>query len=105
MSSLLSRFLCLAIAAALFLIACPTSAASRIPIVVKVLPSATDVDAEALRDAVAQELGAPVLAPDDPAATGAELLITVGEDHDRGELAVARRSAGGTLVRRVALPR
>ncbi len=96
-------------AAVLFALLCafvaPCAAAERVPIVITVLPSARHVDAEALRDAVSRDLGVEVLAPDDPAASSVALVITVGEDEARGELAVARRNGDNVLIRRVAIPR
>src|SRR5258706_2584342 len=93
----LSRF-AFASALLLTLLVARAAAAERVPIVITVLPSARHVDAEALRDAVSRDLGALVLAPDDPAAPSVPLVITVGEDESRGELAVARRNRDSVLV-------
>jgi hypothetical protein len=72
------------------------------PIVVQLRQDVPELEEDALRDAVARELGEPVLLEKDAGAPS--VTVTVEIHRDLGELVVQRRDATGTLERRVPLP-
>jgi hypothetical protein len=81
---------------------CSNLAAAHLPVAVQLRQDVPELDENALRDAVAGELGEPVLLEKD--ATAPAVTVTVEIHHDVGELVVERRDATGTLARRVPLP-
>jgi hypothetical protein len=87
--------------AALF-VASPAVAGESPTVAVQILPGAPEIDPDALRDAVARELGEPVLEGADAASAAFTLLVSI--DRQRGELVVERRDAVGGMSRRVPLP-
>jgi hypothetical protein len=74
-------------------------------LVLEVLPGAPEIDADALRQRVADEVGMRVVAPRGSTASPPEGLLLVGVLRETGELAVEYRRAGHeALTRRVPLP-
>ncbi len=90
------------VGASIALLWCRDLAAAHLPVVVQLRQDVPELDENALRDAVAGELGEPVLLEKD--ATAPSVTVTVEVHRDVGELVVERRDATGTLVRRVPLP-
>jgi hypothetical protein len=90
------------VGASIALLWCRTLAAAHLPVVVELRQDVSELDEGALRDAVARELGEPVLLEKD--ATTPSVIVTVEIHRDAGELVVQRRDATGTLVRHVPLP-
>jgi hypothetical protein len=75
------------------------------PLVVDLREDAPVLDAAALRDAIARELGIPAVAPEGVAERAPELTVRV--NRDRGELTVEYRGrdpGADAIVRHVALP-
>ncbi len=72
------------------------------PIVVQLRQDVPELEEGALRDAVARELGEPVVLEKD--ASAPSVTVTVEIHRDSGELVVQRHDATGTLARRVPLP-
>ncbi len=72
------------------------------PLVVELRQDVPEINEDALRDAIAGELGEPVLLEKDARAPA--VTVTVEIHRDLGELVVQRRDATGTLARRVPLP-
>ncbi len=90
------------VGASIALLWCRSVAAAHLPIVVQLRQDVPELDESALRDAIASELGEPVLLERD--ATTPSVTVTVEIHRDAGELVVQRRDATGTLDRHVALP-
>jgi hypothetical protein len=75
------------------------------PVVVIVHADAQELSASRVRDAVAAEIGAPALAPDDPASAGARGTLTVTLHADTRELAVTYYDeVRGTVSRVIPAP-
>lgn len=90
------------VGASIALLWCRTLAAAHLPVVVQLRQDVPELDENALRDAVAGELGEPVLLEKD--ATAPSVTVTVEIHHDAGELVVERRNTAGTMTRSVPLP-
>ena len=90
------------VGASLALLCCRVASAAHLPIVVQLRQDVPELDEGALRDAVAGELGEPVLLEKD--ASAPSVTVTVEIHTDLGELVVQRHDATGTLERRVPLP-
>src|SRR5450432_2875391 len=90
------------VGASIALLWCRSLAAAHLPVVVQLRQDVPELDENALRDAVAGELGEPVLLEKD--ATAPSVTVTVEIHHDVGELVVQRRDAAGTMTRNVPLP-
>jgi hypothetical protein len=81
---------------------CRVLAAAHVPVVVQLRQDVPEIDEAGLRDAIARELGEPVLLEKD--ATTPSVTVTVEIRRELGELVVRRQDAAGTLARRVPLP-
>ncbi len=90
------------VGASIALLWCRNLAAAHLPVVVQLRQDVPELDENALRDAVAVELGEPVLLEKD--ATAPSVTVTVEIHHEVGELVVERRDAAGTMTRNVPLP-
>jgi hypothetical protein len=90
------------VGASIALLWCRDLAAAHLPVVVQLRQDVPELDENALRDAVAGELGEPVVLEKD--ATAPSITVTVAIHHDAGELVVERRDAAGTMARSVPLP-
>jgi hypothetical protein len=73
-------------------------------IVVSVTPGDPELDANAVRDAIARELGADAVAPDDPRAGQSRGTVVLGVDRDGRKLAVEYTARSVPLRREVELP-
>ncbi len=76
----------------------------RAVVVVAIDPSAAELDAGALRQAIADELGMDAVAPDDARATSARGTVSVAIDRDAKKLVVSYRAQGAPITRDVPLP-
>jgi hypothetical protein len=79
--------------------------AERPTLVLEVLPGAAELDPAALRQGVAAELAARVVAPGEPGAGSAEGTFTIGVDREKSEVVIEFRGrAASSLTRRLPLP-
>jgi hypothetical protein len=90
------------VGASIALLWCRTLAAAHLPVVVQLRQDVPELDEKALRDAVAGEIGEPVLLEKD--ATAPSVTVTVEIHHEAGELVVERRDSAGAMTRNVPLP-
>jgi hypothetical protein len=79
-------------------------AAAPALVVVDVAPDEPELDAAALRPAIASELGAEAIAPDDPRAAQASGRLRISIDRSPRALVVTYRGQSEPLQRRIELP-
>ena len=81
----------------------PAEKAARV-VVVEIAAEGSEIDGVELRSAIARELGAEAVAPDDPSAAQATGTLRISVDRPSHALVVAYRGSAEPIERRVDLP-